>query len=72
MPEPKKKKSLVKKVVSKIKSAVKRRRRPGEISQVKKVVIDKDGKSKLKKTGGVGVTNSTRSKYRTSNMIKER
>jgi hypothetical protein len=68
MPDPKKKKSLLKKIVSKIK----RKRRPGVVSQVKKVVTGKDGRSKLKETGAVGVTNSTRSKYRTSNMIKQR
>lgn len=58
----------VKKLVKKIKSAVERRRRPGVVSKVKKVVKTKDGRSKLKTTRSTGVTNSTRSKYRTSNM----
>lgn len=65
-----KKKSLVKKVVSKIKTAVNRRRRPGEVSKVKKVVNTKDGGSKIKTTRSTGVTNSKRSKYRTSNMTE--
>jgi len=58
----------VKKLVKKIKSAVARRRRPGVVSKVKKVVKGKDGKSKVKTTRSTGVTNSTRSRYRTSNM----
>ena len=57
-------------LVSNIKRAVARRRKPGEVFKVKKVVDGKDGKSKLKTTRSTGVTNSTRSKVRTSNMTK--
>ncbi len=46
----------VKKLVKKIKSAVARRRRPGVVSKTK---------------GSTGVTNSTRRKYRTSNMTEK-
>ena len=46
----------VKKLVKKIKSAVSRRRRPGVVSKTK---------------GSTGVTNSTRRKYRTSNMTEK-
>ena len=48
----------------------KRRRRPGEVFKVKKVVKTKDGRSKIKTTRSTGVVNSKGSKVRTSNMTK--
>ena len=51
-------------IVSKIKTAVKRRRRPGKTTD--SGYIDKDGK--IVRTGGKTVTNRKRTKVRKSNM----
>ena len=55
-------------VVKKIKKAIARKRRPGEVFKVKKVVGK--GSGRIKTTRSTGVTNSTKSKVRTSNMTK--
>ena len=55
-------------VVKKIKKAIANKRRPGEVFKVKKVVGK--GSGRIKTTRSTGVTNSAKSKMRTSNMTK--